>query len=197
MNGNYGVVTIGSYTSVIANPAFVTIAAAPGQTPVLSSLFLVSTNNWAFSGLKIQSLAAVSKNSLIIVTDGGPSYPTSNIVFEDMTVSSQDNVAGWTQAQWNANARQAMLLSGSAGGQNTSCISVTGSHFTNVSNGPALFASDTLFNDNEIDHFGNDGLDYAASNLTITQNYLHDNLGLSATAHQDMMQGQPGNLASG
>src|SRR5579871_3101054 len=132
MSGNYGDISIGSNLTSIANPQFVTIAAAPGQTPVLSTLLLMSTSNWLFSGLTIQSLKTSSNtHSLIFVYDQGAAYPTSNIVFEDMTVSSQSNMTGWTQAQWQASARQGMYLAGSAGGQNTTCISVTGSHFTN------------------------------------------------------------------
>ena len=158
----------------------------------------MSTSNWLFSGLKIQSLKTSSNtHSLIFVYDQGAAYPASNIVFEDMTVSSQGNMTGWTQAQWQASARQGMLLSGSAGGQNTTCISVTGSHFTNINNGPALFANNTLFNDNEIDHFGSDGLDYAASNLTITQNYIHDNLDLAPAPMKTRCRGSLATLASG
>ena len=111
MNGNYGDVVIGSYNNAITNSEFVTVAAASGQTPVLSTLFVVATNNWVFSGLKIQSLAtAANKNALIYVTNGGVSYPTSNIVFENMTASSQDNISSWTQTQWLANGREGMSI---------------------------------------------------------------------------------------
>src|SRR5579871_3212352 len=198
MSGNYGDVVIGSYNTAITNSQFVTIAAAAGQTPVLSTLFVVSTTNWVFSGLKVQSLAtAANKNALIYVTSGGASYPTSNIVFENMTASSQDNISSWTQAQWLANGREGMSIRGAAGGQYTTCVSVSGSRFANVTTGVALTANQTLFTDNQIDHFGDDGLDYAANNLTITQNYIHDNNSLGDGNHEDAMQGQIGTLASG
>ena len=198
MSGNYGDVVIGSYNTAITNSQFVTIAAAAGQTPVLSTLFVVSTTNWVFSGLKVQSLAtAANKNALIYVTSGGASYPTSNIVFENMTASSQDNISSWTQAQWLANGREGMSIRGAAGGQYTTCVSVSGSRFTDVTTGVALTGNNTLFTDNQIDHFGDDGLDYAANNLTITQNYIHDNNSLGDGNHEDAMQGQIGTLASG
>jgi hypothetical protein len=56
MSGNYGNIGICQYDTEISNSSFVTVAAAPGQTPVLSQLSLCSTTMWAFDGLKVQSL---------------------------------------------------------------------------------------------------------------------------------------------
>ena len=63
---------------------------------MLTSLAVCSTSMWAFDGLKVQSLeaAAHTSSSLVAVTDQGASFPTSNIVFENMTLSSQDDVSG-------------------------------------------------------------------------------------------------------
>ena len=58
-------------------------------------------------------------------------------------------------------------------------------------------ASQLLFSNNQIDHFGDDGIDYAASNLAITKNDIHDNLDIGDGNHEDAMQGQIGILASG
>jgi hypothetical protein len=46
----------------IVNPNFVTIKAAPGQTPVFSTLYIRSTNKWVFSGITAQSLLATNNN---------------------------------------------------------------------------------------------------------------------------------------
>src|SRR5271163_132211 len=54
MSGNYGNLWLNVWNTEIANSAFVTVAAAPGQTPVLTSLFVAATNYWAFNGLKVQ-----------------------------------------------------------------------------------------------------------------------------------------------
>ena len=146
MSGNYGNVWISIWNAEISNSAFVTIARAPGQTPVLKSLLVARTNAWAFNGLKVQSLqpAALSGNALVAVADGGATFPTSNIVFENMTISSQDNVAGWSKAQWVANARTGLFLRSTAGATATKCISVTASHITNVRNGAAIAANQVL-----------------------------------------------------
>jgi hypothetical protein len=191
MSGNYGNVGICQNNTEISNPSFVTVAAAPGQTPVLTSLFVCSTNMWAFVGLKVQSLeaAALSGAALVEVKDQGATYPTSNIVFENMTISSQDDASGWTQAQWVTNGRNGFIAESSAGGVNTKCISMTGSHITNVRFGAELLANLTLFSSNEIDHFGDDGIDYGASQLNILKNYVHDNLNIGDGNHEDAMQG--------
>jgi hypothetical protein len=199
MSGNYGDIWIGNPNSEISNSSFLTIAAAPGQTPVLTSLFVHSTNMLQFNGLKVQSLApaTLSGNWLVEVKDQGAPFPTSDIVFENMTISSQDDVSAWTQAQWLANARNGFSTVTSAGATGSKCISITGSHITNVRFGALLEAGASLFSGNEIDHFGDDGLDYAASNLAITKNYIHDAINVGDGNHPDAMQGVIGVIAPG
>ena len=65
---------------------------------------------------------------------------------------------------------------GTNGEPYTSCISLAGSHIQNVRIGAILAGNNLLFTNNVIDHFGDDGIDYAANNLAITHNTLHDNL---------------------
>ena len=74
---------------------------------------------------------------------------------------------------------------------------MTGSHISNVRFGAALTADSTLFSGNEIDHFGDDGIDYGASDLNITKNYIHDNLNIDDGNHPDAMQGVIGALPAG
>jgi len=107
MSGNYGDISIGGLSAEISNSAFVTIAPAPGQIPVLTSLFIGETSKWVVDGLKVQSLqpAARSGNALVQIKDAGAALPTSDIVLENMTISSQDNAEAWSQAQWVADAR--------------------------------------------------------------------------------------------
>jgi hypothetical protein len=194
MSGNYGAVTIGSYNLSITNSDFITIAAVKGQTPVFTTLYIFSTNMWLFNGIKVQSLLPSQyANPLVYVKDQGASYPTSDIIFETMLLSSQDNVSAWSQAQWQTNARGGLY----EWGVNTSCISVTGSHMLNVTNGAVLAANKSLFVSNQIDHFGNDGIDYAGNNLLIRTNYIHDNIGMADGVHTDAMQGQNGPIAAG
>ena len=57
--------------------------------------------------------------------------------------------------------------------------------------------NNSLFSHNEIDHFGDDGIDYGASNISITHNYIHDNFDLGDGNHEDVAQGQNGPLLRG
>jgi Right handed beta helix region len=198
MSGNYGDISIGGLSPEVSNSAFVTIAPAPGQTPVLTSLFIGETSKWVIDGLKVQSLqsAARSGAALVQIKDAGATLPTSDIVLENMTISSQDDAEAWSQAQWVADARNGFVAQSTPPGTNTKCVSLTGSHISNVRTGAALLADHLLFANNQIDHFGDDGIDYAASNLAITRNDLHDNLGIDGN-HEDAMQGVIGVLAPG
>jgi Right handed beta helix region len=198
MSGNYGDIVIGAYQKEVANPSFVTVQAAPGQTPVLSTLLILSTTNWVFNGLKVQSLyTSANTRPLIYIHDQGASLPTANIVLENMMLSSQDDAEAWSQAQWIANARAGFYAWSDAGGTDTECISFTGSHISNVRTGASLAANKLIFSNNQIDHFGDDGIDYAASNLSITHNDIHDNLDVGDGNHMDAMQGVIGFLPAG
>ncbi|MBV9910872.1 MAG: right-handed parallel beta-helix repeat-containing protein [Hyphomicrobiales bacterium] len=191
MGGQYGDVSI-AWAAPTTNSAFVTIAAAPGQTPVLSTLLLSASSYFVFSGIKIQSMADGAPRplgSLVYVGDQRSAGPSSNIVFTNMLVSSADDPSAWTKAQWLARIRTYGI---SIRGDDTTCVSVTNSHISNVIFGSMIWANNTLFSSNEIDHFGDDGIDYRASNILMTKNYIHDDLDLGNGAHMDGMQGYPG-----
>ncbi len=140
---------------------------------------------------------------LVGLTDQGPSFPTTDIILENMQISSADNTAGWSKAQWIAQARGqgfaafGLAGNGTNGEPNTRCISLAGSHIQNVRVGAILAANNLLFTNNVIDHFGDDGIDYAANNLAITHNTIHDNLDIGDGNHEDAMQGQNGPLPPG
>ncbi len=175
MGGQYGDVSIGAYKVPTTNSAFVTIAAAPGQTPVLASLRLTATNMWRFQHLSVQS---IGNKEGILVNDQGPSLKTSDIIFETILVGSPESVDGWTQAQWISNARNVGVREmSSADGANTKCVSFTDGTIYGVRFGANLFAHDSIFANNTIDHFGDDGVDYGANNLIISEQLRSRQLG--------------------
>jgi hypothetical protein len=199
MSGNYGDIVVGAFNLLTTNSDFVTVAAAPGQVPVFSTLAIDRTNKWVFNAIKVQSLVGTNGNgqALVLVTDQGSSFPTTDIILENMQISSADSTTGWSKAQWIAQARYGYREAGSAGnGTNgepyTSCITMAGSHIQNVRVGAILAANNSLFTNNVIDYFGDDGIDYAANNLAITHNTIHDNLDIGDGNHEDAMQGQNG-----
>ncbi len=63
--------------------------------------------------------------------------------------------------------------------------------------GAILAGNNMLVTNNVIDHFGDDGIDYAANNLAITHNTIHDNLNVGDGNHEDAMQGVNGSLPAG
>ena len=204
MNGNYGDIGIGDYMQQVVNPSFVTVEAAPGQTPVFSTLYIRSTNKWVFNGIKVQSLWGTnnSKLALVVVTDQGAAHPTSDIILENMQISTVDDATGWTTAQWQAQGRSGFrevggVGNGTNGQPSTTCISMTGSKIKNVRFGAALFGNKSLFQNNDLGYFGDDGIDYGANFLTIAHNYVHDNFDIADANHEDAMQGQNGPLPPG
>jgi parallel beta-helix repeat protein len=204
MSGNYGDIVIGDYLQQIVNPSFVTVEAAPGQHPVFLTLYIRSTNKWVFKGIKVQSLFGTNNNkqALVTVTDQGAAHPTSDIILQNMEISSADDTDGWTQEQWAAQGRIGFREFGSPGdGTNgvpyTTCVSMTGSHIWNVRWGVHFMGNNSILSHNEIDHFGDDGIDYGASNLSITHNYIHDNFDIADGNHEDVAQGQNGPLLRG
>ena len=196
MSGDYGDIIVGIFNTQTPNPSFVTVEAAPGQTPVFSTLYIRSTNKWVFKGIKVQSLFGTNNNrqALVTVTDQGAAHPTADIILENMQVSSADNTDGWTQPDWLARGSvwSAFPAKGTDHGANTTCVSVTNSHISKVIFGSEVMANNMLFSGNEIDRFGDDGIDYVASNILIEKNYIHDDLVLGNGAHMDGMQGYPG-----
>ena len=158
-----------------------------------------------FNGIKVQSLAGANGNNngaLISIFDQGPSHPTTDILLENLLISSADSTAGWTQAKWVTQARNGLQVEGLAGnGANgepyTSCITMAGSHIQNVRYGAILAGNNMLVTNNVIDHFGDDAIDYAANNLAITHNTIHDNLNIGDGNHEDAMQGMNGPLPAG
>ena len=110
-----------------------------------------------------------------------------------MQISTADSTSSWTKAEWLARVRGVGISAkGGDNGADTTCISVTDSHIMNAVFGSEVMANNMLFSGNEIDHFGDDGIDYAASNILIAKNYIHDDLDLGNGAHMDGMQGYPG-----
>lgn len=202
MTGNYGSVAVGEYLVAANNPDWVTIQAAPGQTPLFTTLYIRSASKWIFTGVKVQGLVAQSKLPLVTVTDQGAALPTTDIILENLDISSQDSVAGITRAIWSATFRMGLQANSSAGNgtngePNTTCVSVTGSHIHNVQFGAQMMSNNGLFSYNEIDHFGDDAFDYAANNLLITNNHIHDAVALADGIHMDAMQGQNGPISLG
>ena len=204
-SGNYGDVALGNFNLPTTNSDFLVVEAAMGQTPVFDTLLVSRTNKWVFDAIKVQSVLGTNGNNkaLVTISDQGAAFPTTDIIFTDMDLSTFDTIPmGFTQAQWIAQGRSGFLEVGSAGnGTNgipyTTCVSMTGSRIHNVAFGAQIMGNNSVFSNNEINYFADDGLDYAASNLRLTHNYIHNSFSTANGIHTDAMQGQNGALAPG
>ena len=73
---------------------------------------------------------------------------------------------------------------------------MTNSHISNIEYGATVSANNMLVSGNDIERFGDDGIDYNASDILITKNYIHDGVDLADGAHPDGMQGYPGKFSN-
>jgi len=62
MSGNYGDIVLGDFNLPTTNSDFMTVEAAPGQTPVFTTLGIERTNKWVFNAIKVQSLLGTNGN---------------------------------------------------------------------------------------------------------------------------------------
>ena len=205
MSGNYGDIGIGDFNLPTTNSDFVTVEAAPGQTPVFSTLLLNRTNKWVFNAIKVQSLIGTNGNTQALVSaDGSGPIVSDHRHHPGEHANQLGRQHGWLEQgavdragpRW-ASSAFGLAGNGTNGEPNTRCISLAGSHIQNVRVGAILAANNLLFTNNVIDHFGDDGIDYAANNLAITHNTIHDNLDVGDGNHEDAMQGQNGPLPPG
>jgi parallel beta-helix repeat protein len=179
LSGNHGSISLNS----AANADFISIQAAPGQTPVLSGITIYGGSHWAFDGLTIQNLNNANYTF-------GVRYIGDNFIFTNGTILSQADVSAWTQADW----RQKALYSAINGQGN--CLAITNNTIRNVAFAVGVGGSNVLVRGNTIDHFGDDGIDFAQgtdtgtiSNIEISRNSITNNLDLGDGNHNDGIQG--------
>jgi parallel beta-helix repeat protein len=178
LNGNHGLLRLDN----AFNSDFISIQAAPGQTPILSGITIYGGSHWLFSGLTIQNL-----------NDGGYTFGVrliaDDVIFTGCTILSQADVSGWTQADWRQYAITGINTSGS-------CIAITNNTIRNVGFGIGISGSNILVHGNSVDHFGDDGIDFGqgtgagtTSNIEISNNTLTNNLNIGDGNHNDGIQG--------
>ena len=164
------------------NTDFISIAAAPGQTPRLTGITMYGGSHWAFRGLTIQNL---NDGGYVI----GARMDVDDLVFTGSTVLSQPDVSGWTQADWRQSAVSGISASGH-------CLAITGNDLRNVALGIGVSGTRILVRNNTIDHFGDDGIDFGQGtdagtlgDIEISNNTLTNNLDIGDGNHNDGLQG--------
>jgi len=190
MSGKHGSAVIKN----MHNADFITIAAAPGQKPVLDYLYLSNVEKFLIQGLTIQSSLAGAADWYALINIAAGNGTSKDIIIDHNNLSSVDDARNWTRADWLAKTRRGIDLNGrspvaepTAG---TTCVTITHNMLKNLHNGVALRSDRTLFRYNRLDYIGGDFIDYAANDLVIADNTLTNSNKLDDTQHTDGMQGQ-------
>ena len=129
MSGDYGTLNLSGM-----NQSFITIAAAPGQTPKITKLSIGQGNNrashWRISGLTISSMRdqALSKKvaSQLIVLGN-----SDNIILERNVIQSRAGTFDWRPE----NSGQDTGLSSGIFATQASCISIVENRISNIWDG--------------------------------------------------------------
>ncbi|MES2253766.1 MAG: right-handed parallel beta-helix repeat-containing protein [Pseudomonadota bacterium] len=183
MTGDYGELKITG-----ANQGgFITIAAAPGQSPRFTKL-TISASHWRLTGLTVTG--HLPQGVLVNIGD------SNNIIFEKNIIASKLGNIAWGPALIEK-ANPEGLSSGIFANQ-SSCISVTDNRISNVFNALMTGGDQVnnrgkylLINGNIIDNFAGDGIDHQASHIRIEGNHItngHD-ICNNQCIHNDGIQG--------
>ena len=165
MSGDYGDVAL---TNVF-NSKFITIMAAPGQTPIIQHLKIGGASRWMFQGVTFQSEypsgSKQNANTQVNINNGWGDT-TTNIIFDHDTFQAASDSSGWSDADWFSKPNYFTI------GVHATCVSVTNSTFQNVINGIAVNGPQTLIKNNTILKFSNDAIDVVASKVAIVSNTI-------------------------
>lgn len=183
---DYGVVTI---SRAMSNSDWVTIAPEPGAKPVFQQLNIqsASINKLAFRGIYVEKLAA----AILVSVQPGTGNVIKDILFDGITVAAAEDSSPWTtQALWTANLSTGIRFLGGVAENSMSCGTLVNSHIYHTTNFAVALIGDQLrAENNELDHFGIDGIDFAGDNIALSHNHIHDFVSLGLGAHTDGMQG--------
>lgn len=192
MTGEYGDITFQGSSGTAAglvgfnNTDFITVQAAPGQTPHLASLNLLGGTKWVFRGLNITRTGSTPppRGSLIYV---GGEY--KDVIIDNNYVGNSSDTSKWTMQTWNTDIFTGIVIHAQPDPYG-SCVAITNNTFKNVKSGIGESSNNTLIANNSIDYFTDDGIDFAGSHLLITGNFITNSVENGDGIHRDGMQGQ-------
>ncbi len=205
MSGDYGGFVLDG-----KNSAFITIEAAPGQTPKFTSIAIgwrEGASRWRIRGVTISRLSVGTwPNGSFVHAPLVDIRNSDNIELEHNSIFSQAGEFAWRQ-EINAPSTMPTPASGIAVDQ-SSCISLKQNHIFNVFNAIQIGGDQVgdhgkyfAVTDNVIDDFAGDGIDHSASHVRILRNRItnsHD-ICQNKCVHTDGIQGwnwhnQPGQV---
>ncbi len=197
LNGDHGALSIkgasGKTLVGYANSDFITIEAAPGQTPVVRGLEIKGGAKWVFRGLTFESINDTGKfatfpgqvpDRALVELLG----PHENIILDNNNFLSAPDVSKWSIMDWRR-----LRMTGIQDVDGT-CIAITNNKLRNIGFGIRTQKSEfVLLSGNTIDYFSDDGIDYGSSHALIENNRITNSIEDGDGFHRDAMQGQPYN----
>jgi hypothetical protein len=190
--GEYGDIEIRGSSGTAAgligfnNTDFITIAAAPGQTPHLHSLALLGGTKWVFRGLTITDNDAVAPYRGALFYMGGE---YKDIILDNNTLGTTNDTSKWTMKEWNTNVFNAISIHNGSEPY-AKCVAITNNKIKNVRFGIGFGSNYTLVKGNSVDYFADDGIDIAGSHLLIENNFITNSVENGDGFHRDGIQGQ-------
>jgi len=193
MTGNYGALALSGI-----NSGFISITAAPGQTPQFRKISIGGSkpaSHWRLSGLTVSGMSPPSNgkwthDKLILVLD------SDNIILENNTVFSAGADMNWAPEDPGAPVTDAPSDGISA--RQSRCITIADNKLKNIFNG-IDFGGDQvgdrgkyyLVSGNSITDFAGDGIDHFASHSRIMRNRITDGHDIChhICIHNDGIQG--------
>jgi hypothetical protein len=135
------------------NTDFITVAAAPNQTPAVKHLRLTAAGKWRISGLTISPELAppYDANTLVFVESHNYSGASREIFIENCTLYSVKDASQWTMGQWDTLSCDGITVTGDR-------VTVRGNTMTNVNFGIALSGDSCIAEKNSVINFAGDGL---------------------------------------
>lgn len=193
MTGDYGLLNLNGMNQ----NGFITIAAANGQSPKFTDIFIGGykpASHWRLTGLTISGFVHRADNraqgTLVMIGN------SNNIIIDNNDLYSQDGMIDW-QAQVPAASSPDTVPNGISARQ-SNCISIVNNRLRNIFNG-VDFGGDQigdhgkyfLVSGNSIDNFAGDGIDHYGSHVRIDKNQItngHD-ICNNTCVHNDGIQG--------
>jgi hypothetical protein len=160
----------------------ITIAAAAGQRPTLSRIFLSAGANWIFKGLTVSpsEAPAYSTETLITVESHSWHGPSSQVVIDGCELYSVQDASAWSQDDWNTLACNAIQVTGN-------CVTVRDNTCRNVNFGISVSGNSSLVSGNLVENFAGDGMRGLGNDLVFEYNLVKNCYAVNAN-HDDGFQ---------
>ena len=186
-SGDHGKVWIrGAY-----NTDTITIAAAKGHRPKLTSIMLSAASKWALKGLIVspEKSGDTKRRTLIAVESHGWHGPSSEVGIENCQVYSAGDSSKWSREDWNKLACDGISVKGSR-------MMVRKNVIRNVAMGIVSGGDKNRVEHNVIENFSRDGIRHGGGDDVIFQYNTVKNCYDVSNNHDDGFQSYTGKSVS-